>query len=753
MKMKRIAALFLGFLLSFLLAANCIAKEVENEKVYNPLDLVVVIDSSGSMNDSDPSKTALDAVRMLVNMMPAKDSRVGIVSFNRSASVLTKNTSGADSLISLEEFSGVETIRSDVSNIKYNGGTGIGNALIAATDLLNKSSDHTHTKAIILFTDGVNDFGYNKIAAAKCDENELNAIMWAKDNNCCIYCVGYDYITPSGESSMGVNGEGLKKLKSISDSTEGKFKTINNISDIEQLLIDFLADVCDLNYKTVATIPGDGGKHECTIPVSPSVIEANIRITGGKAGSIKNGDIRLYDPSGKEIQLRNSGNVRYDADATAASIKVIMPAPGDWILSVNGISGEDIHVGLLEHFKMNLTSQLILPAGNPEGVAYENDEVGIKTWLSYDGKAIQDNDLYDAVTSAKATCVSRADPDDIIEVPLKRNGKSFEGRFIIPKDSYYDITVRLDWDTVYREDSSLEIKSIKPPLAPNGNIKNIKVNKGKTISIDNIFSYVISSDNDLVTVRVKNMTNEDAAKLSINDDKLDVTGVKGWWAKTYVTLEYKDQQGNTVEQSFKVSVGDPWAWIIVVSLLILILVIVIAILIYLRKISQRIKGSLYIEQIIVEDMENDISEYFMYDGNGPMIVLNKYTRDKNYHSILGIIKDVRRFFDNNDIGSSENIVYEYLTTDRNGKKLLTKCEKTKIIGSVLGDCFTIKKSKKTKYLTINKKDRGRIRIDNNKNLVLSFKENDPQTQRCIRKIEIEMYFRSPVRTRIHKRRK
>ena len=93
---------------------------------------------------------------------------------------------------------------------------------------------------------------------------------------------------------MGKNGEGLKKLKNISSATQGKFKSINNIEEIEQLLIEFLADVCDLNYTTVATIPGDGGKHECKIPVSPSVVEANIRIAGGNENSIANGKIRLF---------------------------------------------------------------------------------------------------------------------------------------------------------------------------------------------------------------------------------------------------------------------------------------------------------------------------------------------------------------------------------------------------------------------------------------------------------------------------
>ena len=546
MKRKGIAALCLGLLLSFLFTVNCYAKELENEKVYNPLDLVVVIDSSGSMRDSDTNRTALDAVRMLVNMMPAKDSRVGIISFNTQPTVLTKDPSGNNILVSLEDFTGVETIRTDVSTIAYNGGTGIGNAVKAAADLLNSQSDSEHTKAIMLFTDGLNDFGYDKVALSACEDNEVDAIKWAKANDCCIYCVGYNYVMSSGESSMGADGEGLQKLQNIAGNTGGVCKEIHNIADIEQLLIDFLADVCDLNYKTIATIPGDGGFHDCVIPVSPSVIEANIRITGGGMNAIKDGKVRLYDPDGNEIQLVNSGNIRYDTDATAASIKVIMPKAGDWRLTVEDINGEDIHVGLLEHFKMNLTSQLIFPEGNPTGVAYTNDVIGIKTWLTYDDNDLENDEIYEAVTSATAVCVSRANPDDKRTVKLTREGRAFTGSFVIPEDCYYDITIRLDWDTVYREDT-LTVMSSNTPVQLVKDIDDVQVDKGKTITLDNIFQYVHDEENDPIEVGLKNVTADDVVDINFIGDKIDITGVKGWWAKTLVTLEFRDAQGNMVE--------------------------------------------------------------------------------------------------------------------------------------------------------------------------------------------------------------
>lgn len=554
------------------------AEELTKEKEYKPLDLVIVVDGSGSMISSDPDRTAPAAVRMLVNMMPAETSRVGIISFNTEPTVLTKDASGNDSLISLDSLSGVESVRSANSKIVYSGDTGIGNALYGAVDLL-KGSDDSHDKAIILFTDGLNDFGSGPLAKknlSDCDNNESAAILWAKDNSCPIYCIGYDYKTPSGVSSMGEDGEGITKLTKIADSTNGKFKKITNINEAKQLLIEFLADVCDINYTQIDVIPGDGGHHECIIPVSPSVVEANIRIAGGDSDSIKNGLIVLRDPSGKEIELKNSGNVRVDTDATAESIKVIMPAAGDWILTLDGIIGDDIEIGLLEHFKMNLTSELSFPEGNPVGVAYTNDTVGIRTWLSYEGNKLSEQAIYDAVKSATATCTSRMDPNDVTVVELEKKGTSFEGGFTVHQDSYYDILIRLEWDSVYREDT-LEVGSTNKPLYfvnnNNGNyIEDVAVNKGKTVTVDDIFKIVKDDENDPITAEAVPM-DDTVADIKVSDDKIEITGKK--WSSTVVNVTYTDSQNNTVSTSFQVTVNDPVAIALIIGGFILVTVLIL----------------------------------------------------------------------------------------------------------------------------------------------------------------------------------
>ena len=750
---NKILAIIVCVILALCLSYNCIAADITNEKAYKPLDLVVVMDASGSMRDSDSKRTAPDAVRMLVNMMPAADSRVGIISFNRQPTPLTTDAKGNATLIALEDYAGVETIRDDVASIQYAGATGIGNAVFSATELLNAKSDDEHTKAIILFTDGVNDFGNNQLALSECDSNEVSAIKWAKDNNCYIYCVGYDYVE-NGVSSMGANGEGLLKLQNISSSTSGKFKAIHNISEIEQLLIEFLADVCDLNYKTIATIPGDGKHHECPIAISPSVVEANIRIAGGAENAIANGKIKLFDPSGNEVELRNSGNIRFDTDATAASIKVIMPKAGDWLLTVEGISGDDIHVGLLEHFKMNLTSQLSFPDGNPEGVAYTNDVIGIKTWLTYDGESLAEEAIYDAVTSAEAICVSRADPNDKKTIQLSRDGLSFVGSFTIPEDCFYDITVRLDWDTVYREDT-LTVASSNKPLYLTGQFPDVRVNTKKTFKISNIYQYVADDENDAITASITSLSSPDTADISIIGNDLIVTGKK--MSSSLVVVTFTDAQGNTVDEVFKVKVNNPLVWV-VLSLFILLCFAIAILIPYLSyQKSLKIRGKLYLTQIDFcqgdDDYDNtetfDFTDQESYEDidvyeDALYIPMDKFYRRKQKRNVDGLISETIDLFRGCEIDTDEYNAKAVLLS-KTAKELFSGCERSKVVGSLNGASFTVKINKGTPYLTVNKSSKS-VNVENGKKVEISFVKKSDSSSRNRTFVKLHYLYSSPVRT-------
>lgn len=593
--MRKICIVFLLSMAILLgMMSTAFAVDVQSEREYKPLDMVVVLDNSGSMKTSDQNRLALAAVRMLVNMMPAADSRVGVIGFNTKPVPLTKDSAGNATLVPLADFADLKSVRDSVKPDKavYAHDTAIGNALNAAAELLAQQSDDTHDHAIILFTDGVDDFSGDYAQTpmlwptlfAETEENETKAVQWARKDGCKVYCLGYDW-----NGSMGANGEGLVKLQNISGSTGGGFRVINEVRDMEQIMIDFLANVCNLFYKSVSTLPGDGGEYSCEFFVTPGIVEANVRIAGGDANAISAGEIHLYDPSGKEVKLENSGNIRYDVDIGAASIKVIMPQSGKWKLTIKGIRGDEIHVGLLEHSRLSLSSEVSFPDGNPENVAYSGDELGIRAWLTDKSQTVTDESVYDAVTAAKVILVPRNNPDARTETALELGDKEFTGTVRIPSEAVYDMTIRLEWDTIYRE-NTLTIQSSNRPLALVGDMEDVKVNKNKTVTVDDIFQYVRDEENDPITAEIASVTNADRADVTINGSQIQITGKK--MGSTMVTVRFSDDQGNSVETDFQLKVIDPMVYVIIGLSILGVAAILLGAFLGARRLSRRIRGKM-----------------------------------------------------------------------------------------------------------------------------------------------------------------
>ncbi len=117
--------------------------------VSTPLDVVYVVDVSGSMNagffGSGSRIAAARAGMLTVNDMIAQEnngSRVGLVTFTSSASVragLTPNISSVSRII---------------SGLSAGGGTALHTGVYAATSLLQSSREAAHLPVVILFSDG-----------------------------------------------------------------------------------------------------------------------------------------------------------------------------------------------------------------------------------------------------------------------------------------------------------------------------------------------------------------------------------------------------------------------------------------------------------------------------------------------------------------------------------------------------------------------------------------------------------------------
>ncbi|MBN9669562.1 VWA domain-containing protein [Roseibium aggregatum] len=141
------------------------------------LDLVIVMDSSGSMGSTvpisgNPSRRQVqqDAATALVNSLPS-GSAVSIVDFDSSASV----TQGLTELPT-----GLGSVTTAISNINASGGTNIAAGIAAADGELDANGRSGTSKQILVISDGGSSqtAAENAAAAAAADGYTVNTVSF-----------------------------------------------------------------------------------------------------------------------------------------------------------------------------------------------------------------------------------------------------------------------------------------------------------------------------------------------------------------------------------------------------------------------------------------------------------------------------------------------------------------------------------------------------------------------------------------------
>lgn len=181
-----------------------------------PADVVLVIDSSGSMSWNDPDNFRLSAAKSFISKMKATD-RVAVVDFDFSA----KLASG---------FSGDKNIvAAAVDTIDSSGGTNIGAGISIALNQFLKNSDISRNRVVILLTDG--DGEYDPALTTQMANAGIRA-----------FTIG---LTGSVNTSL---------LQSIASETNGGYKQIASANGLDNIFTEFANVFGDTGIDT----DGDG---------------------------------------------------------------------------------------------------------------------------------------------------------------------------------------------------------------------------------------------------------------------------------------------------------------------------------------------------------------------------------------------------------------------------------------------------------------------------------------------------------------
>ncbi|APD06665.1 uncharacterized protein UJ101_01139 [Flavobacteriaceae bacterium UJ101] len=209
--------------------------EVRKVNSNKGVDIIMAVDVSGSMEDTDLSPSRIGALKKVATKFAneRKLDRIGLVAYAGEA--FTKVPLTTDRTILIQAIKELDTR-------ELSGGTAIGNGLGTAVNHLKDSK--AKSKIIILLTDGVNNDGF---------VDPIIASEIAADNNIKVYTIG---IGSNQRSTLFGLGGGLdeKLLKQIAKNTGGFYFRATSSTSLSTIYDEInqleKSEIKDIKYYT-----------------------------------------------------------------------------------------------------------------------------------------------------------------------------------------------------------------------------------------------------------------------------------------------------------------------------------------------------------------------------------------------------------------------------------------------------------------------------------------------------------------------
>jgi Mg-chelatase subunit ChlD len=395
------------------------------------IDAMLVVDASNSMKTSDPNKIGNEAMKMFIDMLSAQGDKVGIIAY-------TDQIQREKALLEIKSTADKEDLKQFIDQLDRGPYTDTAVGIKEAVKVLQQGSDPSHEPMIVLLADGNNDFNKTKGRTQSQSDQELTqAVADANKSGIPVY-------------TIGLNADGkLNKdaLAQISKQTGGKAFSTDTADDLPQILSEIFASHLKLKIVPIQSINANGSYQDVTINVPNSnVLEANISIMSNKPVEVK-----LTDPSGASKSIPAS-DILFSESKSYSLLKLLSPVKGDWKLQVKGVAKDKIDINLVFNYDMELTMDPL-----PSKTYKKGDKIDIKSHLVSGGQNLQNNALYNNMTAK--IMVTDLDTGDTKEIEMNNSGDLFEGTYKVADRHEYEIKVRAEDKSFYRETEPVKISA------------------------------------------------------------------------------------------------------------------------------------------------------------------------------------------------------------------------------------------------------------------------------------------------------
>lgn len=413
------------------MAGAAAAAQAAQAQQASSIDAVLVVDISNSMNTSDTNKVGNEAMKMFIDMLSTGGDKVGIVAF-------TDKVQREKALLEIGSPEDKQDLKDFIDGLDRGPYTDIAVGVGEAVKVLQNGAEPGHEPMIVLLADGNNDFNKSSGRTQSESDRELGeAVDQAKAAGIPIY-------------TIGLNADGkLNKapLADLANQTGAKSFSTSSAEDLPQILSEIFASHLKLKIVPIQSMTGTGSFQEVTVNVpNASVLEANISIMSSKPV-----EAELVNPSGDKVAIP-SNDVILSKSKSYSLIKLLTPAEGDWKLKVKGAAKDKIDINLVFNYDLKLEMDKVASKSYKPG-----DKVSIGAYLTSNGQKLQNDELYKNMNAV--LIVKDLDSGNTEEIKLNNTGDRFEGTFSFAEAHDYELKVRAEEKSFYRETDPVKLSA------------------------------------------------------------------------------------------------------------------------------------------------------------------------------------------------------------------------------------------------------------------------------------------------------
>ncbi len=344
--------LYRRFIYMFILSVALFFQGISFAGERDKIDVVLLIDTSGSMKKTDPLSLRIPAAKMFISLLESSD-RAGIVGFSDVGYPLSN-------LILLDSDRNRTELLETTAKISSSGlYTNLYDALDKGLSLLISHNEEKRTQIIILMSDGKMDVGDPDRDDTLVHDLKNNLLVQLRERDIRIYTIAF---TDFSDKQL---------LKEIAEDTGGVFYLAPTHDDFHLIFTSIFE-----NLKIPDMLPID----ENSFYVDTSIEEVTVIATKDSPET----HVSLQSPDGKKSHDHEKGdNISWFVSHSFDMITLKEPAPGRWKILFS--KGKNNRAYIVTN--LSLTTNMD-NTSHPTG-----QELNINAWFEKDGTTLIEEEV------------------------------------------------------------------------------------------------------------------------------------------------------------------------------------------------------------------------------------------------------------------------------------------------------------------------------------------------------------------------